>query len=787
MSRRTRKKAYARETVKLAVDPGGFYPGGESPTAATPPPREIYTLLGREVGASGTNQYRGWVWNNEDYNPDLQGQAGILVWEKMRSSDAQVAGIIAHITQPFQSATYKIFPGTAPDPSGKGRLEPTKKAIQQAAFMEDMLFHYPILDGKSEGWSSFVRHMLLAPVFGVMAFEKVMGIDRKGRQVYAKLAPRLPKSIWNFVLKLDGSNALDYMVQYAATARGYERIAIPAQDLLLFTPFREGDNYFSRSILRPCYMNWFHKRELIRLDGMRHERHGVGVPMIKLNDGAGEAENKAAENVLKELRAHQRQFVKIPFDFEFEIMYPTGTPTPIIESLRYHDEQMARALLLEVMNMGQGSSGSRSLGQVKNDFFMLALQGMGNYFIDKINREVIQPAIELNDGPTEYPPYLQIEDLDSMSPFYRAEFMKTMVESGVIKADDDLEEFARKQASLPPADTKTAREFVNPPITSGPDGKANMQTQKKPPGMASENPKLLAEPTQATRPAFRRSPLGHELHVDWFAMRDYLDTEPKRVYDEVVKPIRDQQLKKIAAQVASASPAALAKRDVPRPLKGRIAADLFKALKDSYFKGRESVIADRERQKRGIKLAAEPDDKYKRVLALAQALGISEEEAQQLIEEGVDAESSDTDKVRGFSDFFSEHVTEAAIIAAIAMALQVRAAIPSVTREDLERRILGTLESTLSEGRITADLGGDVIQAFTLGRNDQILSMEGLVEHYYYSAIMDENTCETCAEKDGEEFDPEDDTYAVPSPDCDWPPNCRCEWAVEFSTSGDSA
>jgi len=527
------------------------------------PPKDLsrFFVNNMEIGGSGTAIYnRGEIWNVDDYNPDLQSQQGMLVWEKMRSSDGHVAGALSHVGTPFVSAHWRVAPGGEKPKDGK---DATPEAIKIADFVSNALFRRPILDGKRRGWTSFVRHMNLCLPFGHMLFEKTMEIDLKtGMYVYKKIAPRLPKSIWYYKLKTDGSNDLESVCQYAyfANENGgqYRQVHIPAEAVVHFAPFMEGDNWFGRSILRPAYMHWFHKRELLKLDGMRHERHGVGIPVMKLPDGAGDEAHKLAEKILSELRAHERQFVKIPFDFEFEILYPTGTASDIMSSCEYHDENIGRALLTEFVSLGATASGSRSLGQTKQDFLMLSLQGLGNYYCEVMNEYVIKPLVDINFGEQEEYPCLEIEDLDTMAPLLKAKLLQLLVGSKVIRTDDPLEDYARKNFYFPKRD---------------PESQKRRMTEDSP------APVLGPKDPTATRP---RTSGNNDKPAQGGGNAEDATAE-RMMYDKHIRPIRLSQNERILEEVGKLiptdpGPAWEIAREKIRPLHGRLSSNVFKAV-----------------------------------------------------------------------------------------------------------------------------------------------------------------------------------------------------------------
>jgi hypothetical protein len=100
-------------------------------------------------------------------------------------------------------------------------------------------------------------------------------------------------------------------------------------------------------------------------------------------------------------------------------------------------------------------------------------------------------------------------------------------------------------------------------------------------------------------------------------------------------------------------------------------------------------------------------------------------------------------------------------------------------------RLIRTALADLSEPRVMADLGGKVAQSYTTGRNDQIDVMKDEFDAYFYSAVMDLNTCEPCAALDGAEHNYGDETFDTPNANCDGGiDRCRC---VTIAVARDAA
>ena len=313
-----------------------------------------------EVGASGVMIVRGDVFNIQDYVPELQGEQAMQVYEEIRN-DPQIDASFFRLRAPVSSAEWSVPPyQSLKDKDGNKSSSDLDKTV--ADFVRRQTIDWDFLDDGS-GWPGFLDHAALMCPYGVMPFEKVWGTNADGQQIVVKLAPRHPKSVIQFHIGRD--RRLEWMEQWAYGPDGFDRFRIDGNLLVPFVYRKEGDNWWGRSLFRSCYMPWSIWRQLAIIDAMRHERHGMGIPVLEVPAGAGKLQMDQAKKVVKELRAHERQYIKLPPGFKLTWYFPTGAGTDILGSMRYWDELKARALHNEVMTLGSNVSGARNTGEIK--------------------------------------------------------------------------------------------------------------------------------------------------------------------------------------------------------------------------------------------------------------------------------------------------------------------------------------------------------------------------------------------------------------------------------------
>jgi hypothetical protein len=792
----------------------------------------------QRLGGSGVMLFGGTLFNMEDYNPDLQGQKGLEIFEQMRRSDPDVSGGLNSVLFPLRSAHWDIRPAD----------EQNKEYVKHADLCRKWIMGTGRRDPWARKWPQTLWHMLLALADGFSASELVWGVDRENNQVIHNIAPILTKSVNRFQFELDGSGQLDFMEQRAWTVdRGYVTQPIPREKLLLYTFAQEGDNLFGWPMLRAAYQPWFHKLKLMIIDGIRHERHGVGFTVIKIPKGASPEQKRRAKRLVREMRVHDRQGIAIESDFDIQIMFPSGSGTDIMASVSFLRSQIQQVLFAQFMELGAGKTGSFGMAASKIDLMLLAMQGVANDIINVATSQLIIPMVERNFGVQDEYPIMTCEDLNQMTGQALAEMVGPLLTSQAVTGDSDLEQFLRKAAQLPPLpewkkkimeelekiQLKTQLKLAKnppppppgfpgvPPVPGQPgqppgapppegtqEGDEEQKGKKKPAkGAPAEEegakPKGKAKTTSeleyradlrlfadATPWVPRREALPHERYCAFSEHMDYLTAEPRRILHRVVRDYRERMIARVASKAASAAVAednrALAVQNMPRPMEKDLARELTGALMRAYTRGRASMAEERARQLRGM-----PWKPTVRTLADDGDPDASEDEIE---DDSIDPEEIDdtptepTAEEKGWigsiAGLFTGLLLSRMAIEAVRSGGVARQA--ELDRGRAEGRIRASLTDAMTDGRLTADLGGVVMQAFTTGREDQAEAY-GTATTAFYSAMMDDGTCGPCASLDGEEHEPGDEAYTVPNSNCDWPERCRCVNIYIFKDGSETA
>lgn len=381
-------------------------------------------------------------------NPALRWPESLDVYSQMRT-DAQVKSTLLAVALPVRRANWALdatgcrdevvqvvardldlpIRGQAPSPSAnrrKGRFS----------------------------WQEHLRLAQLEDVFGHSVFEQV-GEVRDGLWRLRKLAWRPHRTISAWNVARDGGLV-------SVEQHGVEK-PIPVERLVVYVRDREGGNWAGQSLLRAGYKNWLLKDRMLRAQALTVERNGLGIPTftgatlpegVEMSQAEVEAWHAAQRTeglkLAKGLRAGENAGASIPATSKLELMGVTGKLPDTDKPIRYHDEQIARAVLAHFLNLGT-ETGSWALGSTFADFFASSLQASALHLADVTQQHVIDDLVDINWGESEPAPRLVFDEIGASSPA-TAEAIKSLVDCGVIRPDRSLEEYLRQRYRLPVKD-----------------------------------------------------------------------------------------------------------------------------------------------------------------------------------------------------------------------------------------------------------------------------------------------------------------------------------------------
>jgi hypothetical protein len=404
----------------------------------------------RELGTTGQSAYYGFA--REEYNPALRGLHGLKVYDEMRRSDAQVRATLRLVKTPVLAARWYIEPAT-----NKKRDESIAEFVWKN-LTQWMTVSFPQL----------LTETLLMLDFGHYIFEKVYDHhlwkgDRK--LIWRKFAPRHPMDVieWKF-----DANGGPKGVRFYDAKGQEESTFIDIEKLAVFTFDKEAGNIQGISVLRSAYKHWYIKDNLYKIDAIQKERHGIGIPIIKLPAGFNDQDKAFADNLGRNLRTNEKAHVVLPPNWELMFAKLEGQPVNAIESIDHHDVMIARNILGQFINNPAGTS-----QEEQQQLFLKATRYIADIVRDVFNKYCIPMLVDWNWKGVEEYPELRVRRIGDTVDWRTISFaIRNFVGAGLIYPDEELEKWIRAEMDLPKADPATARIIVAPqqPGTI-PDGK----------------------------------------------------------------------------------------------------------------------------------------------------------------------------------------------------------------------------------------------------------------------------------------------------------------------------
>lgn len=413
-----------------------------------------------EMGYTSPSPFTAWT--REERVPELRDKLGIRKYYDMKRADGTVRGALRILKTPIQSAKWYVKPASD-----------SPIDVNIAKFVEDNLFGYKL----NVPWSRVIEDALSMCEYGYMPLEKVYDIDADGKMYLKKLAPRHPMDIKEWIY--DANGGPDALVMEGTENNGWEEITIPIEKLVVFVLEQEGGDMRGISVLRSAYKHYYYKDTLYKIDAIQKERHGIGVPIIKLPMGFTDDDRKLADDLGRNLRTNEKAHITIPMNWEVAFAKLEGQPVDCMASIKHHDTKIMSNVLTPFLD----DSGAKPDSM---DMFFKSTRYIAQTISDTFNRFVIKQLVDFNYMRGKYPT-LEARRIGEWEDLRTWSFaMRNFVGAGMVTPDDDLETFTRQMADAPPMDKSTQRIVQQPQKPKPPEpGRTGPPRQKSSPPVGS--------------------------------------------------------------------------------------------------------------------------------------------------------------------------------------------------------------------------------------------------------------------------------------------------------------
>ncbi len=409
----------------------------------------------KEFGFSGTEIFGGIF--SEEYLQKLQGMPGAKEYDRIRRSESQVAMLMAAIKNPIKSANWDIQSVDSADATENQIVE----------FLKAVLFEQLDFD-------AFKHEALTFLEFGHVVFEVVhnaiINHPKFGTKTgLAGIKFRSQKTIseWNLDKATGGLASVDQQI----TSDVGKDANIPAEFLLVITNQKEGDNYEGISTLRPIYGAWIRKNLYLKLIAIGLEKYAIGTPVgtTPATKGFGTPEFTQFQDMLRAYTSNEFSFMIVPEGYKVELEFGNFDAEKVKSIILMENNEMVNAFVANFLALGMnGSGGAFSLGTDLSDFFLSGIKQYADLICGAMNRKLIPDLVKLNYGERAQYPKMKVTGINDKAGKEFAEIVTSLVEKNVIKADEPLDDFVRKQYGLPKADPTTARSQVSTSVNAYP-------------------------------------------------------------------------------------------------------------------------------------------------------------------------------------------------------------------------------------------------------------------------------------------------------------------------------
>jgi hypothetical protein len=469
-------------------------------------------LATMELGYSSPSPWTAWT--REERVPELRDKIGLRTFFDMKRADATVRGALRLLKTPIQAARWFVEP-----------YDDTALSKSISEFVEENLFCH-----LSTPWSQVIEDTLLMCDYGYMAFEKVwIAPDSTGDKVkdgklrLGKLAPRHPMDIrewlWDenggpdaFIMEnisIQGTGNLGNSPvfgtsgipnaartgvynQAAAANQGFvsnpgnptfdpRAVEIPITKALVFSLEKEAGDLRGISILRSAYKHYFYKDTMYKIDAIQKERHGIGVPIIKMPLGFSAADRALADNLGRNLRTNERAHIVVPMNWEVAFAKLEGQPVDCLKSIEHHDMKIKSNILAPFMDESNVNPDSL-------DVYYKATRYIANTICDTFNHYLIPQLVGMNFTRGKAP-HLRVRRIGEEESLRTLSFaFRNFVGAGAIRPDDPMEKFLRSELDLPQADPETARVLPDPNAPQSQDMQDSGDSQHRGPEGTRKKP-----------------------------------------------------------------------------------------------------------------------------------------------------------------------------------------------------------------------------------------------------------------------------------------------------------
>src|SRR5215471_342776 len=334
-----------------------------------------------EVGFTGVNPF-GWFGLEESsdyYN------VPITELERMIQQDGQAQSLYRILTMPIRASEHTL---TAAD-GGQAEYD----------FINRQLFDAPQNGGMTIPWSRVMASLARSVLTGAEVLEKVWVVKKVNGQdvtMLDKLAPRPRRTL---LFQTDARGYFDGALQNVPS-KGQVRLL--KEKCLHFVVNGEMNPVFGMSMLLPAYYHYQKKHKLYYIGHLGFAIAALALKKISVPQGVDPTDKRIFEQAVSNIGTNTT--ISVPEGWGLELEYGAKVPAEMIPFVNHHDDQMAKAVLAQILNLGtSGNTGSYALSEAHLDLVFVLIESIMDDMSTVFNNDVIPELIDWNFGSSKYP------------------------------------------------------------------------------------------------------------------------------------------------------------------------------------------------------------------------------------------------------------------------------------------------------------------------------------------------------------------------------------------------
>lgn len=318
-------------------------------------------------------------------------------------------------------------------------------------------------------WGEFIKDVMSMTTFGFSLHEKVYrrrytangSKFNDGLIGWKKLPIRCQESISKFGFTPDGNDIYSVTQNMSLVADPYGRYlqktekTFPASKILLFRTGRHRGDPYGKSPLRDAYLAWRYLMAIEEIEANGVAKDLAGLPVLRIppqylaSDASAEQKATKAyyESCMANLQVNQQSGMILPqaFDpdtrqplFDIQLLSLSGTKGfDTVKVKEYYKNLILTSLFADILTMGQSTTGSFALGQIKNSLTGTIIEGFCNTIKDRLNADLIRQTYELNGWDASRACTIDYENIDSIDAETFSKAVQRMASVGFLTKDLD--------------------------------------------------------------------------------------------------------------------------------------------------------------------------------------------------------------------------------------------------------------------------------------------------------------------------------------------------------------